>query len=496
MTEYHTLSHETFGIDISPLVPDRYAAYRPLIVEALLFFLQHLHPTRAAAILAEQETLPHDVSMPQRLAALMCHCPTLHKLGQVVARDRRLGRDLRTRLQALESMDPTLSTAAMAPAIRQELKDVPIASMQLEPNALAEASVAVVIPFSLQPAPKGTPREGVLKVLKPGVEECLAEELAIWSDLSVFIDERCEHHGIPALHYAETLETIRELLANEIRLDKEQQHLAEAAIFYTNMESVQIPELMPYCSPRVTAMERIRGTKVTETDKLDDTIRRNLARTIIEALIARPVWAPSTDSLFHADPHAGNLIYTDDGRLAILDWSLVGRLGKAERVQTMQIMLGALTCDAPRIARAISTLALSPPNEDTLRQVVGQAVARVYEGQFPGFGWFLNLMDSAMLSAGVRFGEHLLLFRKSVLTIEGVIADISLEHSLDKVLPASAIRQFSREWPNRLVSPPVSRHFGTHISNLDLLSLYWGIPSAATKFWKHYWEKRLFPSSE
>jgi ubiquinone biosynthesis protein len=480
--------HSAFGIDISPLVPKQYAAYRPLIAEALLFFVQRLPPHRLAAILLEQHSLPPDAAMSERLAALLSHCPTLHKLGQVVARDRRLAPELRQHLQALESMEPKTAMSAMGDDINRELKELSASAIRLGPSALAEASVAVVVPFSHRRASSSDPSEGVLKILKPGIEECLGEELVVWTALSTFIDERCEYHRIPTLRYAETLETIRELLANEIRLDLEQQHLVEAGRFYADAEGVKVPALLPFCTPRITAMERIRGHKVTESKNMPRDARQKLASLVIEALIARPVWMPQEASLFHADPHAGNLFFTDDGQLAILDWSLVGYLGKQERIHTMQIVLGALTFDANRIAQAISAMARSTPNEQVLRQVVDRALGRLYrEQRIPGFRWLLNLLDDAMLSAGLRFGEDLLLFRKSVLTIEGVVADVSETDSLDWVLPITAIKQFSQELSGRAFALPTSRQFGTHLSNLDLLSLYWRVPSTATRFWKHVW---------
>lgn len=491
MTNTETNLHDPWGVDITPLVPEVYASYRPLIADALGYFLQRLPAPRLASILAEQNNLPSDASTAQRLTALLRHCPTLHKLGQVIARNRRLAPELRRRLQALESMPATTSLAAVKAVIRCELDADSHGALRLGSAALAEASVAVVIPFTLASQEPSYPADGVFKVLKPGIAESLQEELAIWSDLSRFIDERCEHYKIPQLHYAESLETIRDLLANEIHLDREQRHLTRAADFYADSDKIRIPSLFPFCTPRITAMERINGRKVTETDGLSERQGRRLANLVIDALVARPVWTPQETALFHADPHAGNLVCTEDGRLAIFDWSLVGHLGKTERIHTMQLMVGALTLDAPRIAQAIVALAHAPPNEAALRRAVDKALGRVYAGTFPGFRWLLDLLDDAMLSANVRFNEELLLFRKSVLTIEGVVADISSKSSLGRVLPASAARRFLRELSARALTLPASRHFGTHLSNLDLISLYWGAPMAATKFWTHHWEKRL-----
>lgn len=487
----NTTGQGPWGVDITPLVPEIYAAYRPVIADAVDFFLQHLSAHRLAAILTEQESLPDDASIAQRLTALLFHCPTLHKLGQVVARNQNLDKELRSRLQTLESMPVTTCENAINQIIASELKDMPKGAIELGSAALAEASVSVIVPFSLAPVEATGPANGVLKVLKPGIEESLHEELEIWSKLGHFIDERCEHYRIPSLNYAESLATIRELLANEIRLDREQRHLAQAAEFYANSEKIQIPSLFPFCTPRITAMERVYGAKVTDTKNLSERQRRQLANSVIEALIACPVWSPNETALFHADPHAGNLFFTEDGRLAILDWSLAGHLGKGERIHVMQLVLGAMTLDAPRIAREVAALGQGPINESMLRSVVDKALGKLYAGEFPGFRWSQGLLDDASLSAGVQFGSELLLYRKSVLTIEGVVSDISNKSSIDRVLPASAARQFLRELAERAFTLPGSRHFGTHVSNLDLVSLYWGGPVAATRFWTHHWESKL-----
>lgn len=485
------MPHAAWDLDISSLVPEVYAQYRPLVADVIDFFLRRLSAPRLAAILNEQQSLPGDASVAQRLTALLFHCPTLQKLGQVVARNRKLDPELRTRLQTLESTPGKACGDAVNQVIRNELGAGPDGALEIDSVALAEASVSVVVPFSWISTESSEPVAGVLKVLKPGIEEALQEELEIWTALGHFIDERCEYYSIPPLNYAESLATIRELLAKEIRLDQEQRHLAEAAEFYKDTRQIRIPTLFPFCTPRITAMERIFGAKVTDV-ALSDRRRRRLANILVRALVAEPVWTPQEKALFHADPHAGNLFFTDDERLAILDWSLAGYLGKVERVHMMQLLLGAVTLDAKRIAREIEALAQAPVNNTSaLHAVIDKALGKLYKGGFPGFHWSQSLLDEASLSAGVQFSKELLLYRKSLLTIEGVIADISGKSSIGRVLPTSAIRQFVCELTARTFAPPGSRHFGTHISNLDLFSLYWGGPIAAAKFWTHHWQNQL-----
>ncbi|MGZ3414872.1 MAG: hypothetical protein ACXWNX_14935, partial [Isosphaeraceae bacterium] len=75
---------------IGALLPEAYASYRRPIVEGLRLFLSRLPGPDVARILGDQAALRADASAEDRLVALAERCPALHKLGQVLARDRRL----------------------------------------------------------------------------------------------------------------------------------------------------------------------------------------------------------------------------------------------------------------------------------------------------------------------------------------------------------------------------------------------------------------------
>jgi len=425
--------------------------------------------------------LPADAGAEERLADLVFQCPTLHKLGQVVARDRRLGASLRRHLQGLESLEPVTPVAAVAPSIRREIGADCARALRIDAQALAEASVAVVIPFTSDETDNCQPVKGVLKVLKPGIEERLEEELEIWSELAEFIDARCEHDDLPPLRCREILATVRQLLSNEVRLDLEQAHLTAAKAFFCDSEKVQVPVVLSCSTPRITAMERVFGTKVTDAGHLSERARRDLAGTVLRELVAKPIWSTRPRAIFHADPHAGNLFYTDDDRLAVLDWSLVGYLSKREREQTAQIVLAALHLNASHIKSAIKAMAVAESDAPALQEVVENAVGQLYRTNLPGLQWLMTLLGDAMFKAGVQFSADLVLFRKSIMTLEGVAADVSTGISLGNVLSLSAGAELLREWARRSVASPFSRDYGTHVSNLDLLSLYFVAPSAARR---------------
>lgn len=464
------------------MLPEAYAHYRRPIKGALSVFLDGLPPAHQAAVLDEQARLAATATVSERFARLARSCPVLHKLGQTLARDRRLLPELRWQLQKLESLPPSISLRQIRGILGRELGRLDRLGLVLEPPALAEASVAVVIPFRHQGAEE---RAGVLKILKPGIEERLEQELALLERVGAYLDEQCEELGIARLDYREAFEGLVDQLRHEVCLDLEQRHLAIAHAAHAGEPRVHVPALMEYCTPRVTAMERVYGVKVTDHrfDNAND--ERRCAELVVTALIVRPILSTAGDALFHGDPHAGNLLLTHDHRLAILDWSLATTINEDHRVAFMQIAIGGLTLDVKRIAEAITALA-GPQGIDSAaaRPVIDAACGRIRQGRFPGLVWMTELLDGVAQVARPRFGSDLVLLRKTLHSLEGVVADIGADRScLDRMLLTEFFAHLAVEWPYRWLATPHNRCFATRLSNADLAGVLMAMPLTATRFW-------------
>lgn len=468
---------------IARVIPDVYARYRRPLQSVLTLFLEGLPALRQKAMALEQATLPATATVSERLAVLARSCPVLHKLGQTLARDRNLSVELRIYLQRLESLPSSIPLKTVESVLTQELGPLDRLGVTLEPPALAEASVAVVVPFNLTRA-QAVPN-GVFKVLKPGIEERLEEELDLVDQVGSFLDQGCDDLHIPHLDYRESFEQVRDKLLYEVRLGEEQNNLALARGFHETDSRVQIPELFDFCTPRVTAMERVFGQKVTECCTDLRSADPRMSRIIIETLIARPIFSKAAQALFHGDPHAGNLFSTRDGRLAILDWSLAGSLGEHERLLIMQIMLGAMALRAEKILTGLSGLSKEQSgNLTALMPIVHKWIGRIRNGRLPGLIWLTGLLDDAASNAGLRFGADLMLFRKTLHMVEGVVADMGGEKGLiDQVLLSEFVLHFCAEWPLRFLRPPDSRAFATRVSSADLAELMWSFPRMAVGFW-------------
>ncbi|MCA9269902.1 MAG: phosphotransferase, partial [Planctomycetales bacterium] len=317
------------------------------------------------------------------------------------------------------------------------------------------------------------------------IEERMEQELGLLQDLGVYLDERCSDLGIPALDYEEAFRQVADKLRHEVRLDREQRHLADAAVTYRNDSHVQIPEVWADVStPRITAMQRVSGGKITDNLPADNQQRRQIAARLAHALIARPIFSREASAVFHGDPHAGNIFLTDDGRAALLDWSLVGRLTAEQRADVMQVMLGGVTQDAARIATALARVGDHRLNPTALSAVVQTGLRRIREGRFPGLKWLLEMLDEAVATAGLRVDSDLLLFRKSLFTLDGVVQKIAgADFQIDEVLLREFLIQFAVEWPSRWFALPHTRNYATRLSNWDLTRTVLGLPWTCSRLW-------------
>ena len=156
----------------------------------------------------------------------------------------------------------------------------------------------------------------------------------------------------------------------------------------------------------------------------------------------------------------------------------MGTLGTTERMALAQVMLGALTLDARRILGALQDLAERAVDVPALERAVDRHLRRISPGSWPGFHWLKGLLDEAVQTARLRVGADLMMFRRTLLMVEDVVADVKrgAGPDVDASLTASFLCRLAHEWPMRAFAPPSSRSFGTHLSNADLAHLASSLP--------------------
>jgi ubiquinone biosynthesis protein len=457
---------------IRGMVPPVYAPYEPAIVDSFVYFLKRLDVAKRSTIETTLQDLDFDQDPFLCLLVVLRECPTLHKLGQVLARDPRLDPEVRSHLQELETFPATISNEELTGLVEAELGSaMDTYQIDLVTSGAMEASIAYVIPaFWTSPGAERKQR-AVLKILKPNLKKSLDAELEVLGEIAQFLDERCEFYGLPTIPYQETFDSVRTLLSQESDLSAELENLAEAWDALKSNSRIQLPRPLDFSSPGCIAMRYMPGKKITEAaEKMTPRERHALAKALAKAMICDPLLSKKDTTLIHGDPHAGNLKYTDDHRVGILDWSLVSRLHKKDREALVTIVLGAITLSPKRIEQGLQLMDVSISDQHRTRSTIDEALSVIRNEKPPGLKWFTTIFDD-LVQSGVVFPGRFAMLRKNFYTIEGVLADIDPKFSLTKEFVKQALITAASEVPKRALKRPGSRDYRFPLANVDVAAL-------------------------
>jgi ubiquinone biosynthesis protein len=178
---------------------------------------------------------------------------------------------------------------------------------------------------------------------------------------------------------------------------------------------------------RVLVMERLHGFGFDDVEGMRaagiDTheVVRSQMITLMEGAMVH--------GLFHGDLHGGNLFVMPDGRTALLDFGIVGRLSQARRMAFLRMMLGAMTNDVKGQMAALRDLGALPLDTD-LDAVISELrldQAPVDPTTLSGEELVQEVQRvvKALLGFGARMPKELMLYVKNMVFLDGAIARLA-----------------------------------------------------------------------
>jgi ubiquinone biosynthesis protein len=198
------------------------------------------------------------------------------------------------------------------------------------------------------------------------------------------------------------------------------------------MSGVRVPRLIPQLSTRtITAMSEESGGKVTNVaSHMPSWQRKKMAEQILESLVAVPLFASEKESVFHGDPHAGNLLYDrEHGELVIVDWALRERLSREQRRHLALLFLTVSLRDPVGASDEIAELAQRPVRRHSrqalvIRETVRQFLDRLPPTRLPSGADVMRLLEMVAMK-DIRFPAPLIMLSKVLLTLDGLLEDVS-----------------------------------------------------------------------
>jgi ubiquinone biosynthesis protein len=279
---------------------------------------------------------------------------TFVKLGQLLSSRPDLLPDIYIHeLGKLVDHVQPLPFAPLREAIAEDVGLEIFASIDEEP--LASASIGQIHAALLKNG-----REVVVKVRRPGIIEQVALDLELLRKTAAIAEK---HSSTAQLLQLNALtDDLEQHLNGELNF-LEEAHNAELieSVIDEYREDLFVPEVIrPYVTDRVLVMERIQGVKIEDDLEVDPERAGELARTFFRAYIRQI----TVKGVYHADPHRGNVFLTPDGRLALLDFGLIGRLDDDTRTSLALLLLAIAQNRADDVADLIISLSLTTTESD------------------------------------------------------------------------------------------------------------------------------------
>ena len=288
---------------------------------------------------------------------------------------------------------------------------------------IAAASIAQVHGAQLM-----TGEEVVVKVQRPSVARLVTKDLQAMSWFAPHLIGRIPIAALanpPAL-----VELFAETIVEELDFRLEADNMLDIAqvLALTNQRQMVVPRPHPtLVTKRVLVMERLSGFS------FDDAVGMKAAGIDTEAVVKAGMVAFLEGAMlygvFHGDLHGGNLLVLPDGRTALLDHGITGRLDEVKRQAFLKLMLAGTTSDIRMQVQALCELGALPMDTDinaVIRDLDLDGPVRDPTKMSPDelIGQVRDI-TKALLGYGARMPKELMLYVKDLLFLDGAMATLA-----------------------------------------------------------------------
>jgi predicted unusual protein kinase regulating ubiquinone biosynthesis (AarF/ABC1/UbiB family) len=278
-------------------------------------------------------------------------------------------------------------------------------------------------------------RDVIIKASRPDIEKTVSRDILVLKSIlplaTRFIDPNLKYSVNAML--SQFVETISEEMDYRI----EARNLKTIRRNLSHDPAVLIPELFPEITSRhVLSMEYIPGTKITDIAALDtlgldrERIVSKVHRIFFKMLLK--------DSVFHADPHPGNISVTSDGKIILYDFGMVGRIDDDTRLKLVRLYLGLIEKDPVRAVNVLIDLGTLEPSvnryivekalEFSIKSLHGQQVDRMEVKAL------IDLTNKTMSKFPFRLPKNLALYMRMSSILEGIYHHHKVKFQFVRVL--------------------------------------------------------------
>jgi len=402
--------------------------------------LHHLLPFRRRLFRRGEGAAPLTVGVRLRLVFEELG-PTFVKLGQLLStRSDLLPADIAIELSKLQDDVPPFSAGKAIEAVERELgKEPGEVFSSFDERPLAAASIAQVHRATLHSG-----EQVVVKIRRPGIERQIETDIQILLGIAELVKERLRPDLFdPVAVVEEFARTIR----RELDFRIEARHIRRFRANFSAEKEIYIPEVhWGLTTERLLVTEFVDGAKVTDAGTLaawgidPAEVARRGARAFLKQVML--------DGTFHGDPHPGNVLVMRDGRLAFIDFGVVGELDEREMEALADMFIGMVQLDTGRVVKALRRLGALDDRADAraLKADLSDLVERRYGRPLKeiDLGPIVSELFSIINKHHIRLPLDFALLGKALVTMEGIGKQLDPDFNAIEIARPFAVRLVRR----------------------------------------------------
>ena len=366
-----------------------------------------------------------DVSRRLRIAAEALG-PTYIKLAQIISGGEGLfPQELVNETKKCRDQVPSETWESIRTVVEEDLgRPIPEIFSHFERTPLAAASIAQVHRATLT-----TGEDVVVKVQRPTVATLVRQDLRVMAWIAPKLVGRIPISALanpPAL-----VELFAETISEELDFRLEAENMLDVAESFAKLgqRDYVIPRPHPtLVTRRVLVMERLDGFKFDDVAGMkgagvdtEKVVRTGMIGFMEGAFI---------HGIFHGDLHGGNLFVLPDGRTALLDFGITGRLDDRKRTALLRMLMSGTSNDPKGQLAAFRDLGALPMDTDLDAVVrdLGLDTGEVLDPtQMEADALVAEIQRTvkALLGYGARMPKELMLFVKNLMFVDGAIATLA-----------------------------------------------------------------------
>ncbi len=359
--------------------------------------------------------------------------PVYVKFGQLLStRPDIIPPDYIEALTALQANVPAVSWINIETLLREQLK-APLEQVFSEFNKepVAAGSIAQTHRATLTNG-----QEVAVKVQRPGIDTVVEQDISLIKGIAELVarTDFGEDYDVVALaeEFTNALRAELDFTQEAGYTDQLRRNLENSNWF--DPKKVVVPAInWDVTTEKVLVMQWLDGVPIlkAELPKAQEKERRQEITTLLFRVFFQQIYL---DGFFHADPHPGNVFYLDDGRLALIDCGMIGRLDPRTQQILAEMLLAIVDIDAQRCsqltlelsesAESVNLINLENDYDRMLRKYYNLSISQINFSEV-----FYEILEVSRNNK-VKLPSNMGLYAKSLANLEGVARGFNPEVNL------------------------------------------------------------------